>query len=147
MKIILARCASPWNPAADERYNALDEGLRAAKHRTDLLVIPPLGDGFEALMAAASHRLMNLQSFCNALICLDQVACLLQHHRKFAFFPDKELQKTNPPIPANADYLLNLIEAGISEAERVKVPRPGKGQQQTKSNSPFDVTALLRKLE
>lgn len=147
MKIILARCASPWNSAADERYNALDDGLRAAKHRTDLLVIPPLGEGFEALMAAASHRLMNLRSFCGALICLDRVACLLQHHRKFAFFPDEELQPKNPHMSAQADYLLNLIEAGMTEAERVEFPKLGKDERQPNSNLLFDVTLFLRKLE
>lgn len=147
MKIILARCASPWNHAADERYIALDEELRAAKHRTDLLVIPPLGDGFEALMAAASHRLMNLRSFCGALICLDRIACLLQHDRKFAFLPDEDLQSASTHVSAKAEYLSNLIEGGIREAERVKVPRLGKAKRQPNSNTLFDVTLLLRKLE
>lgn len=147
MKIILARSESHCNSEADARYNALDEGLRAAEHRTDLLVIPPLGDGFEALMAAASHRLMNLRSFCGALICLDRIACLLPHHRKFAFIPDQELQAAQTHVSSEAEYLSNLIEAGIREAESLQFPVRGKAKRQSVSTAVFDFAPLLRKLK
>lgn len=147
MKIILARCASHCDPETDARYKALDEGLRAAEHRTDLLIIPPLGDGFDALMAAASHRLMNLRGSCDALICLDRIACLLSHGRKFAVLPDQELQPANTHVSSEAEYLANLIEAGIREAESLPLPVRGKAKRQSISSARFDVTPLLRKLK
>ena len=147
MKIILAQCASYCSLETDENFKVLAKGLRRAGHRTDLLIIPPLGDGFEALMAAASHRLVNLRSFCDVLICLDRVACLLPHGRKFAFLSKQEPLPTDTYAPTEETYLTKLIEAGIEEAESLRLPILSKKNGQSPSSSSIDVTPLLRKLK
>ncbi len=147
MKIILVRCASCCSPETDAHYKALDEGLRSADHRTDLLIIPPLGDGFEALMATASHRLTNLRNSCDVLICLDRIACLLPHGRKFACFPNQEFASACTHVSSEGKYLSNLIEAGVGEAESVQLLVRGITERQSSSSPLLDVKLLLQKLK
>ncbi len=146
MKIIVAQCTSHRNIKIDALSIALIDQLRSAEHQTDLIIIPPIGDGFEALMAVASHRLMNLRLLCDALICLDRAACLIQHPRKYAILPDQITQSENTPIPFESKYLANLIKAGTAEAKILKVS-VRSGKRQLSSSDLFDFSTLLREFE
>ena len=146
MKVILVRCASHCNSKTDAQCDELVEGLRSAGHRTELCILPPIGTGFEALMAVASHRLMNLQSSCGALICLDRVACLLRHDRKLALLANQATPARGPSVSSEEVYLLNLIEAGVGEARRLKLPVRKKSDREGSPGPRRDFSLLLREL-
>lgn len=146
MKVILAQCASYRNSTIDSQCKTLIEQLRRAEHRTDLLIIPSIGTGFDALMAVASHRLMNLQDSCDALICLDRVACLLPHDRKFALLLDQDFDEEITHIASENDYLSNLIEQGLREAKSLSLALRGARKGQSSANVRLDIAPLLREL-
>lgn len=98
-------------------------------------------------MAVASHRLMDLKNSCDALICLDRVACLIRHSRKFAVLPDEETHSPDPLIASEDAYFLNLIEAGIEEAQTLQLPKRNQSDCESSLATQCNLSPLLRKLK
>lgn len=145
MRIGVLQSASHTSARTDALCTALINELRIADHQTDLITIPPIGDGFAALMAVGAHRLMNLHLSCDAVICLDYVACLTHHERKYALLLDQVPPSSGDSIPAEARYLANLIEAGIDEAKQLQ--SPVENNSQSSLRAAFDFSAILREFE
>lgn len=146
MKIILARCTELHAPAARTRAEALAGALRTTGLQTEYLELPRFGDGIDALATLASHRLLNIRSSCDAVICLDLFAAALRHPRKFAMI----LKESSGPARADSSpesvYLWNALQAGLKEARPLGAPaRKGSGGR-GKSAGVFDLTPLLEEL-
>lgn len=146
MKIILARCPDHHGRGARIRAEALAEALRTAGLKIEFLELPSFGDGIDALATLASHRLLNLRSSCDAVICLDLFAAVLRHPRKFAALEEE----SSGPTPAGSSpegvYLLNALQAGLHEARPLAASSPKKGRGRAKSGKVFDLTPLLQEL-
>jgi hypothetical protein len=138
MKVMIARCPAAHGQASLTGQRALGDLLRQGGHQVQFLDLPAIGSGMEALTNIASHRLLNL-SGCDVLLCLDRVAAVLRHGRKFACLLDRRPELDGP----EADFLGKLLNSALGEAQ--SVPAPAKRTKKP-ATSGGEWAPLLRRL-
>jgi hypothetical protein len=81
------------------------------------------------------------------LLCLDRVACVLRHDRKLALLANQATPAQGAQNSSEETYLLNLIEAGVGEAQRLKLPLRKKSDRERSPGMRRDISPLLRMLK
>lgn len=119
MKVIIARCASDPAQSLEGREELVDV-LQAEGHQTQLLDLPPIGSELQALTNLASLRLLPVEQSCDALICLDATATVLQHARKIVWLLDDSGANDEAPAKealfAEDAYRKRVLRAALEEA-------------------------------
>lgn len=124
MKIIIAQSA--LGAELDGYATALCDVLGGAGHATQRLVLPSIAAPGRALTNAASLRLLGTEA-ADALICLDPVAALLRHRRKYAWlldgsFLDPDQGQRAAERPSDRHYLANVLRSAVAEARAIFAP-------------------------
>lgn len=123
MKIIVAHCPAAHGGSDLAQHEKLVDLLEHKGHKVQLLDLPAIGSGIEALTNIASHRLLSLAS-CDVLVCLDPIATVLRHDRKIVWRSRERDVSADDP---SSLYLANLLQSAVEEASAVCSPSQRKG--------------------
>jgi hypothetical protein len=129
MKVLIAGSSTSALAATEGYARALRDRLQVEGHRVEQLDLPSIGVGDEAAPNLASYRLMDTAASADAIICLDPVAAVLPHPRKFCWLLDSasldvEAAPTGSERLADRLFIARVLRRGIDEARGIYVPSP-----------------------